>query len=99
MSDATKVTTLPMPMRRLLERGLLVIATAALAATGLVAVHDLAGSPFARTWPMRGWHVPPLARLDHVLVRDVGVRAVREGEPVSSDHAPIVADLVVANGR
>lgn len=66
-----------------------------LSATGLVAAHDLAGNPFACTWPMRGWNVPPLFRLDHVLVRGLVVDDVREGAAVSSDHAPLVVRLAL----
>lgn len=64
-----------------------------LASAGLVAAHDLAGNPFACTWPMGGWGVPPVFRLDHVLVRGLRVESVVEGDAVTSDHAPLVVDL------
>lgn len=64
-----------------------------LADAGLVAAHDLGGNPFACTWPMRGWGIPPVFRLDHVLVRGLAVRAVASADAVTSDHAPLVVDL------
>lgn len=64
-----------------------------LAAAGLVAAHDVAGDPFERTWPMHGWSVPPIFRLDHVLVRGLVVDGVRAGDAISSDHAPLVVSL------
>jgi len=65
---------------------------------GPAGVADAAdGRGLLPTWPS-GWHVvPPVLRLDHVLVsRDVGVRSVRVLGHAGPDHRAVVADLVVA---
>lgn len=63
---------------------------------GLADAHERRGRGWAATWPRDRWPLPPLMRLDHVLVSpDIGVRSVREGHGQGSDHRPIVADLVL----
>jgi endonuclease/exonuclease/phosphatase family metal-dependent hydrolase len=60
----------------------------------LVDAHERRGRGWATTWPSGSW-LPPLMRLDHVLVSpDIGVRSVREGRGHGSDHRPIIAELV-----
>jgi endonuclease/exonuclease/phosphatase (EEP) superfamily protein YafD len=62
----------------------------------LADAHERRGRGWAATWPLDRWPLPPLMRLDHVLVsREVGVRSVREGAGRGSDHRPIIADLVL----
>jgi endonuclease/exonuclease/phosphatase (EEP) superfamily protein YafD len=59
--------------------------------------HERRGRGWVATWPRDRWPLPPLLRLDHVLVsRQVGVRAVWEGAGHGSDHLPVLADLVLA---
>jgi endonuclease/exonuclease/phosphatase (EEP) superfamily protein YafD len=56
--------------------------------------HEQRGRGWATTWPRDQWPLPPLMRLDHVLVSpDIDVRSVREGLGRGSDHRPIIADL------
>ena len=63
---------------------------------GLADAHERRGRGWAATWPRDRWPLPPLMRLDHVLVtRGVAVRSVREGVGRGSDHRPVVADLVL----
>ena len=63
---------------------------------GLVDAHERRGRGWAGTWPRDRWPLPPLMRLDHVLLTPgVTVRSVREGVGQGSDHRPIVADLVL----
>ncbi len=70
-----------------------------LLAEGLDDAHERRGRGWAATWPRDRWPLPPLLRLDHVLVsRQVGVRAVWEGAGNGSDHLPVLADLVLAGG-
>jgi endonuclease/exonuclease/phosphatase family metal-dependent hydrolase len=58
--------------------------------------HERIGRGWAMTWPRDQWPLPPLMRIDHVLVSpDIGVRSVKEGIGQGSDHRPIVADLVL----
>jgi endonuclease/exonuclease/phosphatase (EEP) superfamily protein YafD len=58
--------------------------------------HEQRGRGWATTWPRDRWPLPPLMRLDHVLVSpDIGVRSVREGLGHGSDHRPIIAELVL----
>jgi endonuclease/exonuclease/phosphatase family metal-dependent hydrolase len=60
----------------------------------LVDAHERRGRGWATTWPRDQWPLPPLMRLDHVLVSpDIGVRSIREGLGEGSDHRPIIADL------
>jgi endonuclease/exonuclease/phosphatase family metal-dependent hydrolase len=60
----------------------------------LVDAHERRGRGWATTWPRGSW-LPPLMRLDHVLVSpDIGVRTIREGHGQGSDHRPIIAELV-----
>jgi endonuclease/exonuclease/phosphatase (EEP) superfamily protein YafD len=60
----------------------------------LVDAHERRGRGWAATWPRDRWPLPPLLRLDHVLVSpDVGVRSIREGVGRGSDHRPVIADL------
>jgi endonuclease/exonuclease/phosphatase (EEP) superfamily protein YafD len=61
--------------------------------------HERRGRGWATTWPRDRWPLPPLMRLDHVLVSpDIGVRSVREGLGQGSDHRPIIAELVLRSG-
>jgi endonuclease/exonuclease/phosphatase family metal-dependent hydrolase len=63
---------------------------------GLADAHERRGRGWATTWPRDRWPLPPLMRLDHVLVSpEVSVRSVREGVGQGSDHRPIIADLVL----
>jgi endonuclease/exonuclease/phosphatase family metal-dependent hydrolase len=60
----------------------------------LVDAHERRGRGWATTWPADQWPLPPLMRLDHVLVSpDIAVRSIREGLGHGSDHRPIIADL------
>jgi len=62
----------------------------------LADAHERRGRGWATTWPRNRWPLPPVMRLDHVLVSpEVGVRSVREGVGRGSDHRPIIADLVL----
>ncbi|MGH9280107.1 MAG: hypothetical protein ACRD12_18660, partial [Acidimicrobiales bacterium] len=50
----------------------------------------------ATTWPRGGRVIPPLFRIDHVLVSpQIGVLDARVGVGRSSDHRPVIADLVI----
>lgn len=63
---------------------------------GLRDAHVERGRGWVTTWPSDLRLLPPLARLDHVLVSDaVAVLGVREGTGRGSDHKPLVADLAV----
>lgn len=54
----------------------------------------VAGSGFGATWPRWEGLVPPLMRLDHVLVGPgVDVASVTERTSLGSDHRRIVVDL------
>ncbi len=67
-----------------------------LLAVGLRDVHVDAGRGLATTWPRGGRVLPPMFRLDHVLVTDgLETLSVREGVGRTSDHRPVVADLAV----
>jgi endonuclease/exonuclease/phosphatase family metal-dependent hydrolase len=66
---------------------------------GMREAHIEVGRGLAPTWPVTSRFVPPLFRLDHVLVSpDVAVLDVREGRGPGSDHRPVVADLAVSRG-
>jgi endonuclease/exonuclease/phosphatase (EEP) superfamily protein YafD len=63
---------------------------------GMADAHEERGRGWAATWPRNRRPLPPLMRLDHVLVSPgVGVRSIREGLGQGSDHRPIIADLVL----
>lgn len=63
---------------------------------GLRDAHVDAGRGLATTWPRGGRVMPPLFRIDHVLVSDgLAVLAAREGRGQTSDHRPVYADLAV----
>lgn len=65
-------------------------------AAGLDDAHRRVGRGAAVTWPVDLWRLPPLVRLDRVLVSPtIGVRGVREVTVPGSDHRAVVADLVV----
>jgi endonuclease/exonuclease/phosphatase (EEP) superfamily protein YafD len=65
----------------------------------LADAHERRGRGWAATWPRDRWPLPPLMRLDHVLVSpDIGVRSVKEGLGQGSDHRPIIAELVLRSG-
>jgi endonuclease/exonuclease/phosphatase (EEP) superfamily protein YafD len=69
-----------------------------LLADGLDDAHERRGRGWAATWPRDRWPLPPVLRLDHVLVSsEIGVQAVREGIGVGSDHRPVLADLAVGD--
>lgn len=71
---------------------------ASLLAAGARDAHELAGRPFAVTWPTRVGGLPaiPFLHLDHVLVNDgVAVRSVRDVDMPGSDHQSVLAELVV----
>ena len=62
----------------------------------LADAHERRGRGWATTWPRNRWPLPPLMRLDHVLVSpEVHVRSVSEGLGRGSDHRPIIADLIL----
>jgi endonuclease/exonuclease/phosphatase (EEP) superfamily protein YafD len=63
---------------------------------GLRDAHVEAGRGWAVTWP-RGFRlVPPVFRLDHVLVSEgVAVLSATEGTGKGSDHRPVIVDLAV----
>ena len=68
------------PFRHLLDRG-------------WTDVHEVKGCGYDATWPL-GRPIPPLMRLDHVLVSDhFEVLDVRLGDPGGSDHLPVIATL------
>jgi endonuclease/exonuclease/phosphatase (EEP) superfamily protein YafD len=61
--------------------------------------HERRGRGWATTWPRNRWPLPPLLRLDHVLISpDIGVRSIKEGLGQGSDHRPIIAELVLRSG-
>ncbi|MGH9280380.1 MAG: endonuclease/exonuclease/phosphatase family protein [Acidimicrobiales bacterium] len=66
-------------------------------AAGLRDAHVDAGRGLiATTWPRGGRVIPPLFRIDHVLVSpQIGVLDACEGVGRSSDHRPVLADLVI----
>jgi endonuclease/exonuclease/phosphatase (EEP) superfamily protein YafD len=67
-----------------------------LLASGLRDAHVEVGRGLATTWPRGGLVMPPLFRIDHVLVSaGLAVLSVREGRGVGSDHRPVMADLAV----
>lgn len=56
---------------------------------------DVGGAGLAGTWPS-GWPIPPVMRLDHVLVgRGIGVRDVEILPHTGSDHRAVEAWLTV----
>jgi endonuclease/exonuclease/phosphatase family metal-dependent hydrolase len=62
----------------------------------LADAHEERGRGLAATWPRDQWPLPPLMRLDHILVSpDIDVLSVREGLGQGSDHRPIIADLAL----
>jgi endonuclease/exonuclease/phosphatase (EEP) superfamily protein YafD len=67
-----------------------------LLAAGVREAHIEAGRGLATTWPADNPVLPPLFRLDHVLVSpEFDVLGVLEGRGPGSDHRPVVADLVL----
>ena len=67
-----------------------------LLATGLREAHMEVGRGLAVTWPRGGRVLPPIYRLDHVLVSpDVAVLEAKEGVGRGSDHRPVIADLAL----
>lgn len=67
-----------------------------LAEAGLRSAHVEAGRGLATTWPRGGRVMPPLFRIDHVLVTaGLAVVGVREGRGPGSDHRPVIADLAL----
>lgn len=58
----------------------------------------VAGSGYGATWPQWSGPVPPVMRLDHVVVGDgVDVVAVHDEASAGSDHRRLVADLVLTS--
>ncbi len=54
------------------------------------------GRGYLTTWPS-GKAIPPVLRLDHVLVsKEIGVRDARVLGPTGSDHRAVLADVVIA---
>ena len=67
-----------------------------LLSAGLRDAHVESGRWWATTWPRDRRWLPPLARLDHVLVSpELAVLDAREGTGRGSDHRPIVVDLAL----
>jgi endonuclease/exonuclease/phosphatase family metal-dependent hydrolase len=61
--------------------------------SGLRDAHTSVGG-LALTWPETWWWLPPIMRIDHVLVsRGIAVRAQRVVGNSHSDHAALVTDL------
>ena len=64
------------------------------ATNGFIDAHAQAGQGWVRTWPQRGFFVPPFVQLDHIVARgvvgvvDAGVELV-----ASTDHAAVWASL------
>lgn len=57
--------------------------------------HDVGGGGLVGTWPV-GWPIPPLMRLDHVLVGEgIGVERFELLEATASDHLGVEAWLRV----
>jgi len=70
---------------------------AAVLRTGLEDAAVRVGRPFDMTWPVGYGPLPPVLRLDHVLVsRDVSVLSMRTAAGHGSDHRFLVARLAVA---
>lgn len=68
---------------------------ALMGAAGLRDTQDVAGAGFGATWPSNGW-VPPVMRLDHVLVGDaVGAESFEVLDAVGADHRGVLATLRV----
>ena len=66
-----------------------------LSAGDLRDAHDVGGGGLVGTWPV-GWPIPPLMRLDHVLVGEgIGVERFELLEATSSDHLGVEAWLRV----
>jgi len=67
----------------------------ALLSTGLTDAAQVAGKGLAPTWPANS-PVPPFVTLDHILVTpDIGIRQFSTFLVPGTDHAGIVAELVV----
>jgi endonuclease/exonuclease/phosphatase (EEP) superfamily protein YafD len=67
-----------------------------LADSGLRDSHVEVGRGLAPTWPRGGRVMPPLFRIDHVLIGGpLAAVDVREGHGIGSDHRPVIADLVL----
>jgi endonuclease/exonuclease/phosphatase (EEP) superfamily protein YafD len=63
---------------------------------GLRDAHEQRGRGWAATWPRGRRLLPPMLRLDHVLVSPgLAVQAIREGVGEGSDHRPVIADLAL----
>lgn len=63
---------------------------------GLRDAHVERGRGWATTWPRDLRAVPPLVRIDHVLVsRQLAVVGIGEGIGRGSDHRPLIADLAL----
>lgn len=64
--------------------------------TGLSDAALLARRDLEMTWPNRSRLLPPLFRIDHVLLSsDIGIGRYRVGQGRGSDHRPVIADLLV----
>ena len=64
---------------------------------GLRDAHEVAGAGRARTWP-NGRALPPFVHIDHVLVRGLDVESAKAVRIPGSDHAAVVAHLVIPAG-
>jgi endonuclease/exonuclease/phosphatase (EEP) superfamily protein YafD len=63
---------------------------------GLRDAHVERGRGWVTTWPSDLPVVPPVARVDHVLVSpELAVLDAREGQGTGSDHRPLIVDLAV----
>lgn len=81
MAGDFNATTDHRPFRRLLDAGL------------SDAAPDRRGG-WPMTWSTRWWPLPPLFRIDHVLVsRGVQVARSRAGRAAGSDHRPLTVDI------
>lgn len=65
-----------------------------LISAGLRDAHDAAGAGWAPTWNATTGPIPPIIRIDHVLVsKAFTVTGYRTGTRDGSDHLPIIVDL------
>ncbi|MDQ4134129.1 MAG: endonuclease/exonuclease/phosphatase family protein [Actinomycetota bacterium] len=65
---------------------------------GLRDAHVERGRGWVPTWPSDLRFLPPLARVDHVLVSpELAVLAATEGRGPGSDHRPLIVDLALLN--
>lgn len=68
-----------------------------LLAAGLTDAHSIAGRGRGCTWPADGLlRFAPGVRIDQCFTKGLSCTSIRVGDPVGSDHLPIIADIVLA---